>query len=329
MAWLGRVLGTQDATLLRYSNDERKIFAASFRIGWTVLAFGVAGVIAIAIWAAGVVHTSSGTQVASFWAFFGADLLVGAAAAAAGALFGFIFGIPRTVDAATATATAAAQSGPAAATHAAMAANTNLERISDWLTTLLIGATLVQIKDLAAWVGGLGEHLTAGGAAANQAVVPIIVIYFFALSFLGIYLITRLYLTSAFLNTLGMLSGVSGERAASFDLGQMKKTLADAAASDKTDDHKAAVVDLNRWQYSDTEREDPELNANLARILAKLIAADATAGLPGDPGEDFKAAVTKAAADPEQKMALKAELVPGKLATGKQELDSEVAKILG
>ena len=143
-----------------------------------------------------------------FAAFFGADMLVAAAATAAGAALGFVFGIPRTLDPASRAAVAAAAERTAAAdSHALLAANTNLERISDWLTTLLIGATLVQIKDIAAWVGSLGKNLTTGGAAANDAVIPIIVIYYVALSFLGVYLITRLYLTSAFENTLGMLLG--------------------------------------------------------------------------------------------------------------------------
>jgi hypothetical protein len=73
-----------------------------------------------------------------------------------------------------------------------MAANTNFERVSDWLTTLLIGVTLVQIKDTAAWVGGLGKGLLQGGTAANDAIIPVIVIYFFTLAVLRVYLITRL-----------------------------------------------------------------------------------------------------------------------------------------
>lgn len=203
MNWISRFLGTQDDTGLVYSAEEKKIFAASFRISWTVVAFGVGGFGAIALWASGVVSSSSDIR---FTAFFGADILVAAAASAAGALFGFVFGIPRTLDPASraAVATATSQGGTTAASNAVMAANTNLERISDWLTTLLIGATLVQIKEIVAWVGKLGAGLLQSGQAANDAVVPIIVIYFFALAFLGVYLITRLYLTSAFVQTLGM-----------------------------------------------------------------------------------------------------------------------------
>jgi len=140
-----------------------------------------------------------------FLAYFGGDLL---AAAAAGAFVGFIFGLPRTLDAESRTKLldAVQKNDTVAASHAAMAANTNLERVSDWLTTLLIGATLVQIKDIVIWVGGIGKNLIDGRAPANDAVVPIIIVCYFALSFLGIYLITRLYVTYALSLTLDLLT---------------------------------------------------------------------------------------------------------------------------
>src|SRR5262249_59046584 len=79
--------------------------------------------------------------------------LTACAAAAAGALFGFLFAIPRTREAA---AVAGRPEDPTAVRQAVLVANTNLERVSDWLTTLLLGATLVQIKPLADWISNLG-----------------------------------------------------------------------------------------------------------------------------------------------------------------------------
>jgi hypothetical protein len=119
--------------------------------------------------------------------------LAAAAAASGGALFGFAFGIPRTLDPTSraAVATAMSQGGSAGGINALMAANTNFERASDWLTTLLIGATLVQItryRRLAASERGCSQ----GGTAANDAIIPVIVIYFFTLAVLRVYLITRL-----------------------------------------------------------------------------------------------------------------------------------------
>jgi hypothetical protein len=224
MGLLGNVFGRPDKTPLPYSAEELKIFAASFRIGWTVVGFGVAAAIVIVGWTYGLAKSGPDIPAPGFLGYLGADLLAAAAASATGAVIGFIFGIPRTLDpasqAAVAGATAGAMTDKYAASHAVMAANTNLERISDWLTTLLIGATLVQIKDIAHWVGSLGEHLSATGAAANDAIIPIIVIFYFALAFLGVYLITRLYLTSAFQQTLGMLAGI---RPSSADAGEARQ----------------------------------------------------------------------------------------------------------
>ena len=54
--------------------------------------------------------------------------------------------------------------------------------------TLLIGATLVQIKEIAAWVGALCKDRLKTGTIANGVLVPVTVILFFSLSFLGVYL---------------------------------------------------------------------------------------------------------------------------------------------
>lgn len=199
-------LGFPDVPAGSYEIEESKLFAANARIGWTIAASGILGVPVIAIWAGGVACRTG----ANFWAYFGADLLVACAAAAVGALVGFIFGLPRTLNPAERddVREAVQRRDPAAASHAAMAANTNLERISDWLTTLVIGATLVQIKDIVEWIGKLGQKLIDAGVPNNDTVVPIIVIYYFALAFLGLYLVTRLYVTFALGLTLSMLTGI-------------------------------------------------------------------------------------------------------------------------
>ena len=78
MNLLAKLAGKPDDSDLGYSSEEKKIFASSFRIGRTVVAFGVAGLVAMALWA-------DGARVAEirFSAFYGADLLVAAAAASA------------------------------------------------------------------------------------------------------------------------------------------------------------------------------------------------------------------------------------------------------
>jgi hypothetical protein len=325
MSW-SAILGIPDDASVKYTPEEIKIFTATARIGWTIAACGLLGIVVIAAWAIGLACRTGPEPGPGFLAFFGADMLVAAAAAAAGALFGFIFGLPRTPGPAdrVAIATSARQGGPTAASHADMSANTNLDRVSDWLTTLLIGATLVQIKDIVQWVGSLGKNLVATGPAANDAIVPIIVILYFALSFLGVYLITRLYLTFALLQISSALGG--GSVSAS-DLGNLKKKLAAAVESGTAADFSAAMESYDHWSFSGTEREDPEVNADVARILAKQIASGTPTGR-GDAAADLKNAVTKASADENIKAQLKSELASGSLKTGNVAVDAEIGALL-
>lgn len=186
------------------SADNRDIITSTIVVGNWTMVFGLLGALAIIGWNYGRV----GNFEKEFWLTFSVDVMVAIASAAVGALLGFIFGVPRTLDPASrvAVAAAASQAGPAASSQAMLAANTNLERISDWLTTLLIGATLVQIKDIVGWIGKLGGTLD-NGHLTNKAAVPVIVVYFLTISFLGVYLITRLYLTYALKQTLALLTG--------------------------------------------------------------------------------------------------------------------------
>ncbi len=198
-------------------NEENDIGRSTIVIGSWVIVFGIVGLIAMAICSFSQIKIENETIG---WQTFGTTALVGIASAGVGALLGFIFGIPRTLDPAgrVAVAGAVAQGGPVASSQAALAANTNLERVSDWLTTLLIGATLVQSQNVITWIGSLGDKFKDG--LTIQVLVPIIVVYYFALGFLGTYLITRLYLTFALQQTLALLTGAAGPQIAAVAMPQ-------------------------------------------------------------------------------------------------------------
>jgi len=297
-----------------YSSAELKIFAATYKIAGTITAFGAAGILTIGLWAWGM-----GRPELSAYAFLGVDFLVAGAAAAAGALFGFVFGIPRSLEPASRAAVVAVARLDDQAARVAMGVNTNLERISDWLTTLLIGATLVQIKTIAEWVGALGKGLLSGGTAANDAIVPIIVIYFFALSFLGVYLITRLYLTSA----LGLL-GMNAAPAAGPDLSVLKQQLKAAVGSGNPDEQKAAIERYDDWRFKAFEADDAELNADVGRILV----AQMKAGVATDRAPLLKAVLAKAVADPVIKTQLKTEFDGGGLKSGLAPVDARITELV-
>jgi hypothetical protein len=340
MSVIGKIVNILSGPEIAYSVEENKISAASRTIGKAVLLAALAGIIALIIWSSGLSGLTKADAAPSFNVIFGANLLVGIAAAAAGAVFGFIFGIPRTLNnPADRAAVAATASQDRVTTHAVMTANTNLERMSDWLTTLLIGATLVQIKDIAHWVSGLGEDLLKTGAIANDALVPVIVILFFSLSFLGVYLITRLYLTSAFVQMLGMLTGnadnsgngtqttASHPAAVSVATAELSGKLTAALHSEKTEDLAAARTVFDNAKHDVVDREDPALNANLATVLMKLLKGGGAQDRP-QAVSDLKAALERAKKSAEQADALKKGLEDGSLTTGDPQLDSELKQKL-
>ena len=107
----------------------------------------------------------------NYAATFGVLAAVGAASWLSGGVLGFLFGVPR-LRASAPTATAA----PATA----FTPNTNLEQISDWLTKIIVGAALVQLRVIATDVNDLALAIgvalgTPGGAVVSGGVM---VLYF-------------------------------------------------------------------------------------------------------------------------------------------------------
>lgn len=132
----------------------------------------------------------------------GVGLLTAASAFAVGALLGFLFGIPRSIAAASAAAGQSAANGKIAAGEAAaaqhFAANTNLEQISDWLTKILVGVGLVQIHEVSGAIEDLANGLAPGLGSQGFAVAVALLVAFSITGFVGAYLFTRLRLQGAF-----------------------------------------------------------------------------------------------------------------------------------
>ena len=93
-----------------------------------------------------------------------------AAAAAVGAGLGFLFGLPRSRFADAALTDEQARNGgtsdPAGTTSAHYLTNSNLIKVSDWLTTIIIGIGLVNLAKIGPAVGDLSNELQdpLGGA---------------------------------------------------------------------------------------------------------------------------------------------------------------------
>jgi len=128
-----------------------------------LLMANVAGFLALMIGAPGHLGT------ASLWAM---------ACIAAGALTGFLFGVPR--------ANPAAARGP-------YLHNTNVEAVSDWLTKILVGVSLVNLQTIGAFVDGLAADL-GPALATTKAFANGLIAYFFVIGIIQGYILTRMFL---------------------------------------------------------------------------------------------------------------------------------------
>jgi hypothetical protein len=169
------------------AKDESREFLAGMR--W----LAIAGCVAILLYS--LRFWSSGQVLR----IFGVGLLVAGAALLSGFLLGFIFAIPRVGDQKEKTASAPSEDSPAPF-------NANLVEISDWLTKIIVGVGLVELKSIPGKLGELSYYLAPGlqpapcaGAVctesliSGQAVGLAILIFYFALGFLFGYVWTMIY----------------------------------------------------------------------------------------------------------------------------------------
>lgn len=128
---------------------------------------------------------------------FSVASMVAAAAMLAGGLFGFLFGIPRTLQQEQRPGQGkGSQQGDGKASE--YAPNTNLEQISDWLTKLLLGAGLAQASRLRDWLANAASSLgEAFGVPGARPFGLALLLSYGLIGFLAAYLWTRLYFAGA------------------------------------------------------------------------------------------------------------------------------------
>ena len=122
----------------------------------------------------------------TFLSVLAVGLAAASAALVAGALFGFLFGLPRTLE----------RSG----SKARLAPNTNLDQISDWLTKILVGLGLVQLGKVTHGVGSISRSLAPGlgDGSGAKAFASTLLIYCTGDGFLLGYIWTRVDLSRRF-----------------------------------------------------------------------------------------------------------------------------------
>jgi hypothetical protein len=130
-------------------------------------------------------------------------LLLSGACLLGGALIGFLFGVPRWLQASELAQTVAPQTTSTPQTEKTdirepgkYIPNTNLEQISDWLTKILIGVGLVQLKDLPSLLEQAGNYFGPAFTPLGEGpqIAISIILYFSISGFLFGYLWTRIFL---------------------------------------------------------------------------------------------------------------------------------------
>jgi hypothetical protein len=110
--------------------------------------------------------------------------------AGAGAV-GFLFGIPKSLQTDIINR---------AETPYRQQPNTNLEQISDWLTKIIVGLGLYEIRSIVPFLRRMAEILASGIGSVDEyiAFAGALIIYSLAVGFLFGYLVTRVFLAPVF-----------------------------------------------------------------------------------------------------------------------------------
>lgn len=130
------------------------------------------------------------------------------ASAAAGGGLGFLFSVPRVLSVGEASAPDVKKR---LQSTRLLGSNTNLERISEWLTTMIVGVGLSQITSIGEHMQAFTNFLTIRSTPAVAAAGPFILIVGLVGGFVFLYLYTRLYLSPLFLHVERLISRIGEE----------------------------------------------------------------------------------------------------------------------
>jgi tetratricopeptide (TPR) repeat protein len=190
LGWLKFVSDDKDKKLRSDNKSEQQLSADIVLSAWALGAFFLVGLYT-AWWCSGW------KGLAILWAL---------ACVATGTLAGFLFGIPRVLqnnappqNPGSTAPDKAVTSSEAKSVESSYQVNTNLEQVSDWLTKIIVGLGLVELRRIDDYLVRATTFIGPGISDSNsQALAGGIIIYFSVLGFLGGYIMTRLFLAGAF-----------------------------------------------------------------------------------------------------------------------------------
>jgi hypothetical protein len=126
----------------------------------------------------------------------GQGLLAAGGPAAVGILIGFVFGFPNATPLPRNGGGRSNAKDGATPPSTGVIPNTNLKEVSDWLTKILLGATLTQLKTIADVASKAADALGVvfGGGSTGHTIGGLVIAFFSIAGFFTGYLITSLFL---------------------------------------------------------------------------------------------------------------------------------------
>jgi hypothetical protein len=179
---------------LRHNNNTLQDLK---RVVWGLAAFVLFGVISLTIASIALGYIIDPSYALKM---SGVALLVAGSCFVFGGFIGFLFGIPKS----------AAEGLSIKDGRGRLVPNTNLEQVSNWLTTIIIGLGLTQVLTIArnVWVisNGIGESFQTTVINNDESkiisvIFATIIVYYFILGIFFAYYVARTFLPLAFQHT--------------------------------------------------------------------------------------------------------------------------------
>lgn len=260
----GTLLGVKGPESRR--TDKKSIWPLYRPIAWALVTAATA---LLFVFLANVHPSTDSTGVLGF------GLLGASAAALVGGFFGFLFALPRDLSrlapAEHAAPAAAFASDPARKENGgangrtgeteeqgqdrarASWANNNLVKVSDWLTTMVVGVGLVEFNNIVIWLGKMGAKVGGAtgidGTSAQESFGTAVLLAGFAIGFLVGYIHTRTEVTTTLASTSSVV-----ERELSSQILSVQRELKEAVIEvDARMENKVATV---RDQFEQRERRE-------------------------------------------------------------------------
>lgn len=233
--------------------------------------------------------------IASMWA---ASCLI------SGAVFGFLFCIPRVVEpkktngvsgGGEAEVRDSSRNDASANSSATLQVNSNLVEISDWLTKIIVGLGLINLKEIPEHLASAADVLAAGLAGSTRcqggsencehyAFATSLIVAFCVLGFFMGYLYTRLFLAGAFQRADNVGSSISKAVNSAIKTGdaplERSTSAAQVAVSERVKtlvakvDSDSVVDQLQRYarNYDELRLENggPERTRKMTRVLVEM-----------------------------------------------------------